>query len=194
LEDPQSDADGRSVFVQMGLEPGSSVYAPMYQLRDGQTSLRVDLTFFDPKPPDPTVTPKSVRIRAVVDSGAMWTAMREDYFNAIQPRPALHPAPLRFRGAGNEPIQVLGYCYLAFRLGPDTPIINTIVFVFPTLAEPMLLGTNTMVRHGMVIDLANMSLSVGRSTPIPADAQHLITDASLGEPPDLPPAQRSAFK
>ena len=194
LEEPSADTTGKSVLVQLGLAPGSSIYAPMYAMNDGQTSLRVDLTFFDPHPPDTTVTPRPVQIRAVVDSGAMWTAMRADYFNSIYPRPLLHPAPLKFRGASNEPIQVLGYCNLAFRLSPKSPVIHTVVFVFPSLAEPMLLGTNTMARHGMVINLANMSLSTSSPTPMPVDAQPLITDVrTVDPPPPLPEAQQIRF-
>jgi hypothetical protein len=159
------------------------------KLNEGQTTLRVALKFHSvgaPNHPTP--------IKAVVDSGAVWTAIREDVFNRLTPRPVLRSASLKFRGAGNEPLRVTGMCELCFRLSPQSPLITTIAFVFPTLAEPMLLGTNTLVKHGMVIDLANLHLSHGTPKPLPVDAAPLITDRPTTPRSELFAAQRLIFK
>ena len=54
---------------------------------------------------------------------------------------------------------------------------TTIAFVFENLAEPMLLGTNTLVTQGLVIDARNMHLYPGEHLQtLPAGAVPLFQD------------------
>ena len=67
---------------------------------------------------------------------------------------------MRFHGVTGAALQVLGSCDLSIRMGSVR--FTTIAFVFENLAEPMLLGTNTLVTQGLVIDACNMQLYPGQ--------------------------------
>ena len=110
----------------------------------------------------------------VVDAGASVTAIRRSTLDAFTSRPDLRPlaSNIKFRTAksgGGSTLKCQGTATLCFYVGGRQMV--TTAYVFEELAEPMLLGCNTIYEHSLVIDSANMAVYKG--TPIdvlPVDA------------------------
>ena len=118
----------------------------------------------------------SRRLRMVVDSGAAWTCIRAAELKRLGIK-TLHSASERFHGASGEPLQVLGWCVITLRMG--TREFQTKAFVFKHLAEPMLLGANTLTDEGLVIDGANQAIYRGTPRSLPADAVPVVARQPL---------------
>ena len=110
----------------------------------------------------------------VVDAGASVTAIRMDTVRRYTHRPAIQPLAgnVRFRtaksGAGSA-LHCHGTVNICLHVG-DHPILTT-AYIFENLAEPMLLGCNTLYEHGLVIDAANMAVYRGKKVEVlPSDA------------------------
>ena len=121
-------------------------------------------------------------ISVVVDSGAAWTALRlrEYLILSGSDRTALLPADRRFHGASKEPLRCEGRTMLSLRLGGTTAdghaiSVNSVAYVFNDLAEPMLLGANTLRAGGLVIDAKRLALYPSPDGPMPAGAVPLCS-------------------
>eukprot|EP00965_Chrysotila_dentata_P155393 5133676-Pleurochrysis_carterae.AAC.2 len=109
-----------------------------------------------------------VSVRAVVDSGAAHTASTRSVFRRLGGA-RLQPTQLTFTGMGEESLRCLGQSPKQFALGKIW--LQTSAYVFDELVEPMLLGANTMVEHGLSVDAASMALRRSRALPVlPPDA------------------------
>eukprot|EP00965_Chrysotila_dentata_P253259 6211153-Pleurochrysis_carterae.AAC.2 len=109
-----------------------------------------------------------VSVRAVVDSGAVHTAMTRSVFKRLGSI-HLQPTQLTFTEVGGESLRCLGQSPIQFALGKVW--LQTSAYVFDELVEPMLLGANTMVEHGLSIDAASMALRRSKALPVlPFDA------------------------
>eukprot|EP00965_Chrysotila_dentata_P072125 2383179-Pleurochrysis_carterae.AAC.1 len=107
-------------------------------------------------------------VRAVVDFGAAHTAITHSVFRRLGGT-HLQPTRLTFTGVGGDSLKCLGRSPIQFALGEIW--LQMSAYVFEELVEPMLLGANTMVEHGLNVDAANMALRRSKSLPVlPPDA------------------------
>ena len=145
-----------SLTVAMGVTPARALYAATGR-RCG--SLRADLKV--------AFGGNDAVIGAIVDSGASWTAIRASELDKLGAGP-LFKSHMRFHGVSGAPLRCRGWVVLTITMGPVT--FSTKAFVFDALAEPMLLGANTLCNRGLTIDAANMALYHGARADLPADA------------------------
>ena len=101
----------------------------------------------------PTHPDSSIEILAVVDSGAAWTALHVNEATRMGIT-KFSDTRMKFHGVTGAALHVLGSCELTITMGDVH--FKTLAFVFNDLAAPMLLGTNTLVSRGIVIDACNM--------------------------------------
>eukprot|EP00965_Chrysotila_dentata_P254999 6212065-Pleurochrysis_carterae.AAC.6 len=99
-------------------------------------------------------------VRAVVDSGAAHIAITRSVFKRLGGT-HLQPTRLTLTGVGGESLNCLGCSPIQFALGEIW--LQTSAYVFEELVEPILLGANTMVDHGLNVDAANMALRRSKS-------------------------------
>jgi hypothetical protein len=110
--------------------------------------------------------------RAVVDSGAAWTSIRRDLFERLifghSPTQFVTATSLQFHGVTGDRLQVDGK--VRIRITIAALQVETDAYVFADMAVPMLLGTHTLVEHGLTLDTASGNLYKSRGlwwTPCP---------------------------
>eukprot|EP00966_Prymnesium_polylepis_P296962 6860685-Prymnesium_polylepis.1 len=110
--------------------------------------------------------------RAVVDSGAAWTSIRRDLFERLifghSPTQFVTATSLQFHGVTGDRLQVDGKVRLRITIAALQ--VETDAYVFADMAVPMLLGTHTLVEHGLTLDTASGNLYKSRGlwwTPCP---------------------------
>eukprot|EP00965_Chrysotila_dentata_P262041 6214455-Pleurochrysis_carterae.AAC.3 len=117
---------------------------------------------------DSTRSKDLLSVRAVVDSDAAHTAITRSVFRRLGGT-HLQPTRLTFTGVEGGSLKCLGRSPIQFALGEIW--LQTSAYVFEELVEPMLLGANTVVEHGLNVDAANMALRRSKSLPVlPPDA------------------------
>ena len=181
LGGPQ-DHTATQIAPQCGMDPTTS---PLYELPTSKAqlrgcmraTLRVRRTgiddalgtrniITDPK----TLDGSESDIHAVVDSGAAWTAISLATAQALFGIALIPTATtMKFHGASGESLKCLGSVHIQIRMGPLS--FTTKAYVFRTLAEPMLLGNNTLMKQGLAVDANNMALyHAEQRTTLPNDA------------------------
>ena len=140
--------DKNSITVVCGTDLSESVY--LQACKSGCLRAKLQVARAD--------TSEHTSIRAVIDSGAAWTALRATEARSLGITD-FRSTGMRFHGVTGAALKVLGSCDLSIRMGSVQ--FTTVAFVFENLAEPMLLGTNTLITQGLVIDARNMHLYPG---------------------------------
>jgi hypothetical protein len=88
-------------------------------------------------------------LRAIVDSGAAWSAIDAAALADAFPNVHVSPSTRKFRDASDRLMPLLGSVQLNFRIGDLT--LSTEIFVFRKLGAPFLLGVNALHQHGLTI-------------------------------------------
>ena len=148
-----------------GLDPGAS---PLFRVGTDRHRgcMRAQFTIGPGSNDGETLPAYSVRVGGVVDSGAAWTAMRTDLAKKVFGSALRLTAPdFRFHGASGEQLQCQGWVTISLRVG-DEPF-STRAYVFDNLSEALLLGSNTIVSQGLVVDGCNMALYPGKKVALP---------------------------
>ena len=88
-------------------------------------------------------------VRAIVDSGAAWSAI--DYDTMQKHFPGIHilPSDRKFKDASSNMMAVKGRVAISFRIG-DLQLATT-VYVFQNLGAPFLLGVNSLHDHHLAL-------------------------------------------
>ena len=128
LVDPQLGAEA---FFQINL-----VSAPRYHATSMQLPLEDELT-------------RRGTIKAVVDSGAAWSAIDADVLQLLFPGTTIRACDRRFKDASGNLMNVIGHVPLYFYIG-DLRLATT-VYVFKGLGAAFLLGVNSLHAHQLGI-------------------------------------------
>ena len=88
---------------------------------------------------------RSTTLKAVIDSGAAWSAIDEHTLLTNFPSIKLLPSDRKFKDASGNVMKVVGRVALNFFLGDLT--LATIVYVFKGLGAAFLLGVNSLHTH-----------------------------------------------
>ena len=169
---------GTTVTVEVVSEGPAAVYGQYLTKESLSGSLRCDLGLASRR--DHGFT-DHVATRAVVDSGASWTAIRLDTLLATLPNAEASTYKLKFNesditfvGVTGKQLICLGYTLVQIKLGPL--LVETKAFVFPKMHEPMLLGMNTLHAANLSIDVGRMAMYESPSTPLPEGSVPLFVN------------------
>ena len=88
-------------------------------------------------------------LRAIVDSGAAWSAIDEETLRRELPSSTIEKSDRHFKDASGNLMKVQGKTTLNFALGDLR--LETTVYVFRSLGAPFLLGVNSLIDHGLAI-------------------------------------------
>ena len=88
-------------------------------------------------------------MRAIVDSGAAWSAIDATALASAFPAANVTKSSRKFRDASDRLMPLLGSVRLQFYIGDL--LLDTEVFVFKKLGAPFLLGVNALHQHGLTI-------------------------------------------
>ena len=166
-----------TVTVHMAAEGSAALYGQYLTRQALSGSLRCNLTLSVVLPDGFS---SEVTIRAVVDTGAAWTAVRLDA--ALEAaagsghKLTFQKSDLSFTGVAGKQLRCLGWTVLRIRLG--ALVIKTKAFVFPDMHEPMLLGMNTLSAEALCVDVGNMALYESPNSQLPPDAVPLFVEGS----------------
>ena len=109
------------------------------------------------------------KTRAIVDSGAAWSAINHRTLKAAFPRMKIADSDRAFKDASNNRMKVRGKVGLKFRLGDL--LLNTTVYVFDDLGAEFLLGVNSMHTHGLAISTQRHELFSEKPGATPASRE-----------------------
>ena len=177
---------GTTVTVALVAEGRSALYGQYLHKEALSGSLRCDLKVAAPLK---NAFTDSVGVRAVVDTGASWTAIRLDALLRTTGRPELASSKLKleeadvtFTGISGKRLRCLGWTPLQVQLGELQ--VTTRAFVFPKMHEPMLLGMNTLHEANLCVDVGRMAMYKSPSGALPPGAVPLFVNDTAPPLPD----------
>ena len=89
-------------------------------------------------------TGRQATVRAIVDSGAAWSAIDYDTMHTHFPGIHVLASDRKFKDASSNMMQVKGRIAISFEIGDLT--LATTAYVFQNLGAPFLLGVNSLLR------------------------------------------------
>ena len=179
---------GTTVTVEVVSEGPAAVYGQYLTEETLSGSLRCDLGLASHHKGGFT---GHVNTRAVVDSGASWTAIRLDTLLATlssektsTSKLKFHESDITFVGVTGKQLICLGWTLVQIKLGQL--LVETKAFVFPKMHEPMLLGMNTLHAANLCIDVGRMAMYESPPTPLPEGAVPLFVNDNAPPAPTRP--------
>ena len=177
--DPKRRHDGKTVTVQVGVEPAASMYLARANKSIFSGSLRCDITLSLP-----TFTLSAITISAIVDTGASWTAIRLDVLKRFNVSVKFKSTSMKFTGITGTNMRCLGWTTLTMQFGGRP--FETQAFVFNEMHEEMLVGVNTLSAQRMCIDFGNEAMYESKVSQLPDDAIPLYTHNAPASSADEP--------
>ena len=105
-------------------------------------------------------------LRAIVDSGAAWSAIDKQTLQRLFPATPIQESDRQFRDASANLMKVVGKVWMYFKIGDLR--LGTHAYVFDGLGAPFLLGVNSLHAHGLAISTQRKVLF--SEQPIATDA------------------------